>query len=63
MATSATGTSHADKAIALPDDDAEDGRGLRLVEALSVGSGARPEPAGKVMWAEIICTPAGVAVL
>ncbi|PNE36261.1 ATP-binding protein [Streptomyces noursei] len=38
--------------IALPDDDAEDGRGLFLVAALSDRYGFDPLPSGKCCWAE-----------
>ncbi|WP_162688773.1 MULTISPECIES: ATP-binding protein [unclassified Streptomyces] len=34
-------------------DDVESGRGLALVEALSVRSGAIPEAHGKTCWAEV----------
>ena len=36
-------------------DDAESGRGLHLVEALSAATGVRPSPPGKTVWAAISC--------
>ncbi|MCP9957650.1 ATP-binding protein [Streptomyces sudanensis] len=39
-----------------PGDDAENGRGLRLVEALSTEWGCDPRPWGKVVWAELRTT-------
>jgi anti-sigma regulatory factor (Ser/Thr protein kinase) len=36
----------------------ESGRGLHIIEALSLRSGARLAPAGKVMWAQISCPDA-----
>lgn len=35
------------------DDDAEGGRGLLLVDLLSVEHGVRPEPPGKTVWAAL----------
>ncbi|MCW2606188.1 MAG: hypothetical protein JWO60_881 [Frankiales bacterium] len=39
------------RAPGLPDDDAEGGRGLLLVEAVSDETGVRAEADGKVVWA------------
>ena len=39
--------------IALTALDREHGRGLRLVDALSLAWGARVEPVGKTVWAEL----------
>jgi anti-sigma regulatory factor (Ser/Thr protein kinase) len=38
-----------------PVADAESGRGLLLVSKIARQWGARPEPAGKVVWAELAC--------
>ncbi|MEV0093290.1 ATP-binding protein [Streptomyces sp. NPDC050738] len=38
----------------LPDDDAEGGRGLVLVEALSLDWGVADRPYGKTVWAEVL---------
>lgn len=40
-------------APAPPSQDATSGRGLTTVDALAASWGARPEGAGKVVWAEI----------
>lgn len=38
-------------------EDAEGGRGLSLVEALSADTGVRPLPPGKAVWAQLSRTP------
>lgn len=45
---------------ALPDDDAESGRGLVLVQAVADETGVRPEGGGKVVWARFSSPPATV---
>ena len=42
-----------------PDDAAEGGRGLLLVEGLARETGVRPHPPGKAVWAELPRDPAG----
>lgn len=44
-------------------DDAESGRGLLMVAAVSVHSGAHLEGTGKIMWAEVLCTPDSAIVI
>ena len=39
------------------DQDAVDGRGLILIDAMARKWGSRPRPLGKVVWAELALTP------
>jgi hypothetical protein len=43
--------------LGLPDFDAEDGRGVWLIDTLSTRWGSRPQPPGKIVWLEL-ATPA-----
>ncbi|MER6091826.1 ATP-binding protein [Streptomyces bluensis] len=44
-----------------PDDEAEEGRGLLLIDAMSLKWGYDRKRWGKVVWAQLRATPAGTA--
>jgi anti-sigma regulatory factor (Ser/Thr protein kinase) len=56
ITVSDAGTPKAPLAAKRPGNDAESGRGLTLVEALSLRWGTRQTPAGKAVWATLALT-------
>lgn len=47
------GTGSWERALALPEEEEEFGRGLAIVTALSDGMGHQVDPAGQIAWAEL----------